>query len=235
MHGLVRALVLAFAGVSAVRADAVSSPGVDPGGAPRYSKAETLMWQTDHLANIRRPVKLRYRYTRSGTEEERYTDVIELEVLNFHPDGGKGTRVHFFTGKHEKYVPDQDPVTGNPVLGVFLQAEVYEMQRRTKGGWRYFHRAIKTALSATDALEPVDIDFRGQRVAATRVRITPYAGDARRFPLAAYAAKTYTFTFAEAVPGQLYEIRSVVAKTGAASPDPAPLVEEVLTYVEAGG
>lgn len=39
--------------------------------------------------------------------------------------------------------------------------------------------------------------------------------------------QTYAFTFAEAVPGQLYEIRSVVPQ-----PDGVPLIEEVLTFVE---
>ena len=57
--------------------------------------------------------------------------------------------------------------------------------------------------------------------------ITPYVGDAKRLPLKAYAHTTYAFTFAEAVPGQLYEIRSLVPQ-----PDGAPLIEEVLTFVE---
>lgn len=82
-------------------------------------------------------------------------------------------------------------------------------------------------------LEPASIDFRGQRVPAIRVTITPYAGDARRLPLKVYAGKTYTFTFADAVPGQLYEIRSVVAQSAQPPSAPAPLVEEVLTFVEA--
>ncbi len=229
---LVRALALAAAGITAAQADTPSDPQGEAERAPRYSKAEALLWQTDHLANVRRPVTLRYRYTRTGTKEERYADVIDLEVLRVHPDGQKATRVRYFTGKHEKPVPEQDAVTGNPVLGMYLQADVYEMQRRTAGGWRYFHRAIKLALAATDAVEPVSIDYGGQRIAATRVSITPYVGDAPRLPLKAYAAKRYTFTFAEAVPGQLYEIRSVVAEPDAAASGPVPLVEEVLSFVE---
>ncbi|MGH8607774.1 MAG: hypothetical protein ACREX9_10235, partial [Gammaproteobacteria bacterium] len=152
-----------------------------------------------------RPSRLRYRYTKTGTAEEQHTDVIDLEVLRVHPDGQKGVQVHYFTGKHEKRVPDQDPVTGNPVLAVYLQADVYAMNRRTEGGWRYFHRAIKTALAATNTVEPVSLDFHGRKVPASRVTITPYLGDAKRLPLKAYAQTTYAFTFAEAVPDQLYE------------------------------
>jgi hypothetical protein len=110
---------------------------------------------------------------------------------------------------------------------VYLQADVYAMNRRTEGGWRYFHRAIKTALAATNTVEPVSLDFHGRQVPASRVTITPYVGDAKRLPLKAYAQTTYAFTFAEAVPGQLYEIRSIVPQ-----PDGAPLIEEVLTFVE---
>jgi hypothetical protein len=137
--------------------------------------------------------------------------------LRVHPDGQKGVQVHYFTGKHEKPVPEQDPVTGNPVLAVYLQADVYAMNRRTEGGWRYFHRAIKTSLAATNTVEPLSLDFHGRKVPASRVTITPYVGDAKRLPLKAYAHTTYAFTFADAVPGQLYEIRSLVPQ-----PDGAP-------------
>jgi len=53
------------------------------------------------------------------------------------------------------------------------------------------------------------------------------SNSAKRLLLKAYAQTTYGFTFAEAVPGQLYEIRSVVPQ-----PDGAPLIEEALTFVE---
>jgi hypothetical protein len=56
--------------------------------------------------------RLRYRYAKTGTAEEQHTDVIDLEVLRVHPDGQKGVQVHYFTGKQEKPVPEQDPVTG---------------------------------------------------------------------------------------------------------------------------
>jgi hypothetical protein len=216
----------AFAGITATHAGAPGAATLDT-GQRQFSKAETLLWQTDHLANVRRPSRLRYRYTKTGTAEEQHTDVIDLEVLRVHPDGQKGVQVHYFTGKQEKPVPEQDPVTGNPVLAVYLQADVYAMNRRTEGGWRYFHRAIKTALAATNTVEPVSLDFHGRKVPASRVSITPYVGDAKRLPLKAYAHTTYAFTFADAVPGQLYEIRSLVPQ-----PDGAPLIEEVLTFVE---
>lgn len=217
---------VAFAGMTATHAGAPGAATPDD-GQRQLSKAETLLWQTDHLANVRRPSRLRYRYTKTGTAEEQHTDVIDLEVLRVHPDGQKGVQVHYFTGKQEKPVPEQDPVTGNPVLAVYLQAAVYAMNRRTEEGWRYFHRAIKTALAATNTVEPVSLDFHGRKVPASRVTITPYLGDAKRLPLKAYAQTTYAFTFADAVPGQLYEIRSVVPK-----PDALPLIEEAVTFVE---
>ena len=116
----------AFAGMTATHAGAPGAATLDD-GQRHFSKAETLVWQTDHLANVRRPSRLRYRYTKTGTAEEQQTDVIDLEVLRVHP----------------------------------------------------------------------------------------------------YAHTTYAFTFAEGVPGQLYEIRSVVPQ-----PDGAPLIEEVLTFIE---
>lgn len=162
----------AFAGITTLHAGAPGAATLDT-GQRQFSKAETLLWQTDHLANVRRSSRLRYRYTKTGTAEEQHTDVIDLEVLRVHPDGQKGVQVHYFTGKQEKPVPEQDPVTGNPVLAVYLQADVYAMNRRTEGGWRYFHRAIKTALAATNTVEPVSLDFHGRKVPASRVASPP--------------------------------------------------------------
>ncbi|MGH8562640.1 MAG: hypothetical protein ACREXW_00585 [Gammaproteobacteria bacterium] len=75
------------------------------------------------------------------------------------------------------------------------------MNRRPEGGWRYFHRAIKTALAATNTVESIGLDFRDRKVPASRVTITPYLGDAKRLPLKAYAQTTYAFTFADGGPG----------------------------------
>jgi len=205
----------ALVGMTATHAAGAPGAATPDDGQRQLSKAETLLWQTDHLANVRRPSRLRYRYTKTGTAEE-HTDVIDLEVLRVHADGQKGVQVHYFTGQQERPVPEQDPVTGNPVLAVYLQAAVYAMNRHTEGGWRYFHRAIKTALAATNTVEPVSLDFHGRRIPASRVTITPYLGDAKRLPLKAYAQTA--FTFAEAVPGQLYEIRSVVPQPDGAPP-----------------
>ncbi len=83
----------AVVGMTATHAGASGAATPDDGHR-QFSKAETLLWQTDHLANVRRPSTLRYRYTKTGTAEEQHTDVIDLEVLRVHADGQKGVQVH---------------------------------------------------------------------------------------------------------------------------------------------
>ena len=115
MLNLVR--TLALFGVLALTSSAVTAEEVGGAGAVAFSPAETLMWLTDHLANVDRPSKLHYQFTKRGTLEENFDDSVDLYIVDIHDDGLKDAEIEFFSGDRKQFVPPQLNMRGNPVLG----------------------------------------------------------------------------------------------------------------------
>jgi hypothetical protein len=201
---------------------------------PALSPAETLLWMSDHLANISRPGKLRYAFRKTGTLEEGFTDTVELSITEIQKDGGRAGQVGFFTGSRRQEALAQQHLHGNPVLMQYLQGDVYEMSRLTEGGWRHFQRRLKLAFAESAVVEPVVIEHQGKRFDGKKVRVTPYLSDPRRDQYPRYVGKTYEFIFSDQIPGSLYQIHTLVSTESKASVQVGePLIEETLTFVEA--
>jgi hypothetical protein len=203
-------------------------------GRIELSDAETLLWMTDHLGNIEEPVWIRYDFARTGSYGDGFTDRVELEVVEFHDNGAKTASMEFFTGPRKQPVHAQQlsQITGNPVLAIFMQGDVMEMNRITDGSWRYFQRQIKHALAGAAQFESVTLDFNGEQVSGKKVTIAPFVDDERRAHFDRYADKTYEFIFSEEVPGMLYQIRTVIPDNINIGAE--PLVKEVLQFSESG-
>ncbi len=88
----------------------------------------------------------------------------------------------------------------------------------------YFRRLIRTALADAAKLGETKVTWRGAQVDAREIRVDPYRdGQPERYE--AFADKSYVFVLSEAVPGNVYQIRTATA--GGTSP-----VETVLTLQE---
>lgn len=202
-------------------------------GEYKFSEAESRLWLADHLKNIFKPTRLKYDFVKSGTYEEGFSDVVLLNIKQLNEDGSKTADMQFFTGERSQpFSPDSiTDIRGNPILGLYMRGDVYDMSRLTDGSWRYFQRRIKLAMSETATVEPVEIDFAGKKVKADKIVITPYVKDPHGVQFQHLLGKRYEFTLSDAVPGTIYQIRTVVP--GATDAD-APLLEERLTLVQVG-
>lgn len=227
--------VLAQSAAEAVAEGDVSLAMAPEGGEMDFSEAETTLWLTDQLALIEQPMLLNYEFERSGSYDMGFTDNVELQVVDLKPDGSKSAVVTFFSGERNMWTPPFESVTGNPVLGLYLQGDTHEMDRLTEGHWRYFHRRIKTAFAETAEMSTVEVDFDGKKVPATRIEIAPFALDDRRTRYERFADKRYTITVSDQIPGYLYEVHTLVP--GPIRPDGTrsdePLIEERLVLVSA--
>ncbi len=198
---------------------------------PSFSKANTLLFLTNHLDNVPSNTTLHYAFVKRGSLEDSYSDTIDLMLS---PQAGNGKRVKFnyFTGVRHQYVPPIDRAQGNPIISLFLQGEVNQMEQRTGGSWRYFQKIIKMALEDQAQVTPVRFNFGGRRVEGTQIKIAPYQEDPHRAKIEPYVDKHYVFTLSNSVPGTVYQMRSVVpveAEPLAADRDSKFLLEEVLT------
>lgn len=197
----------------------------------KFSDAEVKMWFSNHLENIESPIRLLYEFSKTGTYEEGFVDSVQLEIKEVNDDGSKNTVLDFFTGERKQYVRPENVmnITGNPVLGIFMQGDIYEMDRYTGGSWRYFLQSIKSSIHNDALVEPVEFEFSGNNYTGEKVTFSPYLNDPKRRQFEKFAGKVYELIFCEEIPGSLYQIRTVIPPEEG---ETEPLVEEVLTLAE---
>ncbi|MBL1140752.1 MAG: hypothetical protein HND53_01850 [Proteobacteria bacterium] len=198
----------------------------------KFNDAEVKLWLSDHLGNIKKPVSLYYEFVKSGSFEEGFTDSVYLKILELNEDGTKNAALDFFTAEKKQAVtPDNvTNIIGNPVLGIFLQGDVYEMGRLTEGHWRYFHKQLKVALREAAVIEPTTFDYNGKEYNGEKIYFSPYLEDPHRRDFEKYAEKYYEFIFSDQIPGSLYQIKTVIPDKSKENNE--PLILETLTLMD---
>ena len=194
-----------------------------------FSQAERKIWLDDHLQNINKPTRLYYEFVKDGSFEEGFTDSVYLDVIKINDDGSKNTILDFFSqDRQQKASTDNlNSIKGNPVIGIYMQGDVLEMNRLTEGSWRYFQRRIKFAISDEAEIEAISFDFNGKKIEGEKITITPYVKDPRRNQFNDFADKRYEFIFSKHIPGSLYQINTVIPDNSGS--DKKPLIKESLT------
>jgi hypothetical protein len=196
------------------------------------SKAETLLFMTPHLKELRSPSRLHYAFHKQGTLEKGFSDTVDIDITGA-PDGSKNGVARFFSGQRQIKYPQVDHAEGNPVLLFYLERETREMSRLTGGRPDYFKKRIRMALAESAQIKDVDIQFGGRTMRAQQITISPYGSDPLRGRFERLATKQYVFTMCDTIPGGVYEMRGVVPATTGASKDEA-VIDETLTFTSAG-
>ena len=214
---LPRRLAMALATAAALSSAAPALAAED------YSPAERALFMTNHLAGTKPPTTLRYSFAHSGSEDAAFEDKVAVKLKA--AAGGKccAAEAEFLTGARRLSLPDLEQAEGNPAVLYFLERDIREMNRLTKGQQNYFRKRIRMAVYQGATMQDVTVDYRGKSVAAREIRIAPYLDDPLRVRFEKYANKTYVFTLSDAVPGGLYAIRTRVA---GATPDAPPLIAD---------
>ena len=195
-----------------------------------FSQSEKLLWLSDHLANITKPAQLYYEFSKSGSLEEGFDDSVYLSIYKLNDDGTKMARLDFFTGSRKQQIdPDNvNNIVGNPVLGIYMQGDVFEMDRLTGGSWRHFQKRIKIALREIATVETIKINFSGKQIDAQKISFRPYLNDPYRSRFQNLAEKYYEVVLSPEIPGTIYQIKTVVM---ADNEEKSPLMEETLRLV----
>jgi hypothetical protein len=190
-----------------------------------FSPAERALFMSDHLAKMQPPATLRYAFHKSGTLESPFDDQISIQ-LKAQADGKCcAAGGDFLSGDRRVELPEVEDAKANPVILFFLEHDVRDMQRLTKGQQAYFRKRIRMAIFEGAALRDVSVRYRGAAVSGREIAIAPYANDPNRMRFEKFADKQYVFTLSDAVPGGVYAIRTRVADKGAGAP---PLIAEEL-------
>jgi len=195
--------------------------------AKQVSLAETLLFESDHLQSIREPLSLHYAFETHSSVEPEYRDTVEVRVETT-ADGGKRVTTRYFTGERQRDFPTIEHARGNPVLLYFLDRDIRQMQRLTGADSLYFQHLIRFALADKAEVRPVRVRYNGTETAGREIRITPYVDDPNNARYRALAGKRYVFILSDAIPGGIYQVRTVVPDGEA-----GVLIEELLTFQRA--
>lgn len=195
-----------------------------------FSAAERALFVTNHLGPLRPPTTLHYRFARSGSLEPGFDDRVAV-VLTAQPNGQCcAAATEFLSGPRRLALPDIDSAQGNPAILYFLEHDIREMQRRTKGQANYFRKRIRMAVAEAATLSELMLPWRGGRIKARQITIAPYLDDPLRARFEQLASKRYVFTLSDAVPGGVLSIRTEVEGAGGAT---APLLAEEMSLTPA--
>ncbi len=195
-----------------------------------FSPAERALFMTKHLAGIKPPTTLRYTFTHGGSQDAAFDDQVTLRLARAADGSCCDAQAEFLSGTHAVVLPGLEHAEGNPAVLYFLERDIREMNRLTKGQQNYFRKRIRMAIYEGAKIDEVSLSYRGKTIAGREIRIAPYLDDPMRARFEKYVNKTYVFTLSEAVPGGLYAIRTRIAGD---TPDAPPLITDEMV-IEGG-
>ncbi|TWI69141.1 hypothetical protein IP91_00207 [Pseudoduganella lurida] len=199
-------------------------------GAQPVSEAETLLFETDHLASLKPPAHLAYTFRHVASTEESFDDQVQLDAVRAGPAGPVRVTLRFLSGARQWPGPALDDPHGNPVLLGFLERDIAEMHRMTGGAASYFRRQIRLALAAHATVSTQSFTFGGKSYQGRVIVIQPYRDTALPQRLQRFVHKSYQFVLGDGLPGGIYRIRtSLTAPSIALAAAGGDLLDETLT------
>ena len=200
-----------------------------------FATAENKLWLDNHLSNITQPTSLYYEFEKSGSYEDGFIDSVFLKVVELNKDGTKNALLDFFTAERKQKIPEGNTtnIKGNPVLGIYMNGDVFDMARITGGKadrYRYFLKQIKVALRETAKIESTTFSYNGKEYQGEKIFFTPYVKDPHRRDFEKFADKYYEIVLSDEIPGKLYQITTIIPD--ASSETAEPLVMETLKLID---
>lgn len=218
-------------GLKSVLLAVALSLGVSAGHAAdpsEFSQAEKLVFTDPHLANVKTPTSLRYNFVKSGSMEKGFEDEVRVDVTPV-KGGQSAVKGSFLTAERREAMPPIDEALSNPAILYFLEHDIRDMERLTKGKQNYFRKRIRMAMAESATVRDTTVKVGGRDLPAKEVVLSPYENDPMRNRMEKYAMKRYVFVLA-GVPGGLYQVRTTLP---GALPSDAPVLEETMTFASA--
>lgn len=190
------------------------------------SAAERAIFMRPHLQNMQAGQTLQYGFRHAGSLDAPFDDRVTISLGARAEGGCCSASGQFLSAERAVQLPELPVATSNPVILYFLERDVREMQRLTKGQQNHFRKRIRVALAERAQMREVQLNWRGKTVEGSEITVAPYLDDPNRARFERYAGKTYLFVLSEAVPGGVVALRTTVP--GAAG-TAEPLIEDTMT------
>lgn len=197
------------------------------------NEAQKLVLLKDHLKKFSKPVTLRYHFVRKSTEDDGFSDTIDMKIYKIREDGAKDLSFEFFTGERRKPYPDLTNFRSNPLFMVSLMRDTWDMARDTGGHAQqanYYSKKINIAIRNNPKIEDVIIDSDKGPIKAKKIVVRPFVGDSNIARFKKYEHKIYEFVFSEEIPGELYMVHTSVPSAKTDMTNGGLLIEETTIF-----
>lgn len=200
-----------------------------------FSEINNEIFDKAHLRNIQEAGTLHYKYKKEHFVDGEREDTVDLVLSNLRNTGRKDTHVDFFSGPYNRPYQDRENQQGNTVAVFFLEFDVREMGKLFNKGnnnnrWHYLQKKVKWALAKGANKKEVDIDYNGKTIKGVQYTVQPYINDPKKSEFPLYASKYYIFTMSSEIPGEIYQVRTIVPDGDSWEEGAAVLIDESLTF-----
>ena len=189
--------------------------------ADALSPAQTLIYETPHLAGTAPGDELGYAWVSAGDAgggpAPAATDRATLTVAAAHEDGTRDVELDFLSGERRLELPSFDRWRANPVLLAAFERFAQDFASAGGGGALYFRNRMRDALVEGATTEAVEIDFDGAPVAATRIEFAPFERDPYVGARPGFADAVVRLELSDEVPGGVVSA-AVVSGSDASAP-----------------
>jgi hypothetical protein len=177
---------------------------------PDASRAERLVFLDAHFAGILPPQTLLYHWRREGGGEATLEDDATLVLTRTASGGCCSVHGQYLSGEQAVNLPDIEDARANPVILFFLEQQVRQLQRSTKGSIAHFRRRIRQSLADAASVSAATVHWGGRELPASLVHIAPFLDDPYRARFEREATTEYSFILSDGVPGGVYQLRAAL-------------------------
>jgi hypothetical protein len=146
--------------------------------------AAKQLFEIPHMDEVVRGNRIHYKFERKVSLPEYpapgYTDKIHVDVTKVEPDGKRDVALQVFSGPRAKHVWEETGMTGNPLLGWYLDNSINQFRAVAGGDRDFLKNNFKIAIRDKAKHEEIKATWKGKEVDAMRVTIVPYAETATR-------------------------------------------------------
>lgn len=198
MGGVSLALIIAlWSGMAAAAAD-------DP------PTAVNMIFEHKHLANVEQGTEVDYKFNRTATNPQLlgqpFSDTITLKVVAAKPTGEKDVDLQIYSGERARDLQKLPGLTINPVFIVYFDQAVASFSMLAGAKLPYLKNAFSLALRDKTKVEPVKVDYKGKKVDAYRISMSPYVSDEHAAKMQGWEGAQYVLILSDQVPGEIVDL-----------------------------
>ena len=182
---------------------------VVPATAADAPKATDLIFEHKHLDKTEPGTEIKYNFARTVTDPKvlgtPFTDTITLKVVADQEAHKKDLELQIYTGDRARDLQKLEKFSINPVFPVFFAQAVNTFHQLAGGQSNYLQRVFSDGWMKSK-VEPIKVDYKGNKVDAYRISMTPFAGDKYEAKMQGWEGAKYQVTVSDAVPGEIVDM-----------------------------